>query len=935
MSTGTLELSRGTLTGADTINVSGLLTWTFGTLTGSGTTNANGGMNIAANGPILDGRTLDNAGLAVVTSSNNFFGQNGAVITNLASGTFDFQGNADVIFGGNGARPTFNNQGLLKKSAGTGDVLMSFTFNNTGDVNVDLGTLQLNGGGTSSGTYDIDSGATLRFGVLHTLTSTSAVVGQGNVVLEPGGGLFVTLAGNYSVTGTTTITGGATFNMASVTFPTLVQTGTLDGSANVAIPASGTLTISPAGYHGGSGTTTVAAGATLTINGMQLARNVVNQGNAIWAGGSVTLDTGGSFTNANSFSVTNAGGTFAAPFVNQVGAVVNRSTAGSSAFTSSFSNSGSVTVSSGTLSLSGTVAQVSSNTLTGGTWGISGSGILNLSGSNLTTIGSGASVTLNGPTATFPKLNTLTTNQGTFRLQNGRTFISSADFSNSGTLSVDATSKLQSGLTNQVSAWSAEGNANDSVGATTGTLQGGATAASAGRVGQAFSLDGVDDAVRMGDVLDNVFAGAEKKFSLALWVRIDQHGTATLISKLGDSSAGPENQRQFGLGLRPDGSLDFSYYGTLAYSSARLVRARTPLTTGTWYHVAATYDGAVDTANGLDRVKLYINGVEQSTSLIIADGTLGDIQNGTANLAIGASVASNQNAAYFFDGEIDEVGVYDRLLTAAEIVSLASADSFTQTSGTTSLGNGGVLHGGILKGRGTVGGDVENSNIVAPGNSPGIITIDGNYTEDNTAALNIEIEGISPNSPMQFDQLIVNGAVSLAGTLNTTLLNGFIPANGNSFQIICNHGTDPIIGSFATLPEGATFTAVAVSFRITYVGGDGNDVVQTGQGNVFTVTNTANSGAGSLHQAILDANAAVGFDLIGFNIAGAGVDTISTTVTLPTITGPLTINAYTQPSASANSPATGNNAVIPFRTTVHRLTVPASSAGPWPGRSSS
>ncbi len=45
--------------------------------------------------------------------------------------------------------------------------------------------------------------------------------------------------------------------------------------------------------------------------------------------------------------------------------------------------------------------------------------------------------------------------------------------------------------------------------------------------------------------------------------------------------------------------------------------------------------------------------------------------------------------------------------------------------------------------------------------------------------------------------------------------------------------------------------------------------------NTFTVTNTGDSGAGSLRQAILDANASPGLDTIQFNIAGSGVHTIA------------------------------------------------------------
>lgn len=63
----------------------------------------------------------------------------------------------------------------------------------------------------------------------------------------------------------------------------------------------------------------------------------------------------------------------------------------------------------------------------------------------------------------------------------------------------------------------------------------------------------------------------------------------------------------------------------------------------------------------------------------------------------------------------------------------------------------------------------------------------------------------------------------------------------------------------------------------------------------FTVVNTGNSGLGSLRQAILDANANAGADLISFNIGGGGVQTISPTSALPTITDPVTIDGSTQP----------------------------------------
>ncbi len=85
---------------------------------------------------------------------------------------------------------------------------------------------------------------------------------------------------------------------------------------------------------------------------------------------------------------------------------------------------------------------------------------------------------------------------------------------------------------------------------------------------------------------------------------------------------------------------------------------------------------------------------------------------------------------------------------------------------------------------------------------------------------------------------------------------------------------------------------------------------QAAAATIFTVTNTNDSGAGSLRQAILDANAAGGLDTIAFNIAGGGVHTITPATNLPTITSPVLIDGYSQPGASVNTDPIATNAVL-------------------------
>jgi len=78
----------------------------------------------------------------------------------------------------------------------------------------------------------------------------------------------------------------------------------------------------------------------------------------------------------------------------------------------------------------------------------------------------------------------------------------------------------------------------------------------------------------------------------------------------------------------------------------------------------------------------------------------------------------------------------------------------------------------------------------------------------------------------------------------------------------------------------------------------------------FTVINTNDTGAGSLRQAITDANNTSGADVINFNIAGTGVHTIAPESALPQITEAVTIDGYSQPGAKPNTKAVGGDAAL-------------------------
>ena len=82
------------------------------------------------------------------------------------------------------------------------------------------------------------------------------------------------------------------------------------------------------------------------------------------------------------------------------------------------------------------------------------------------------------------------------------------------------------------------------------------------------------------------------------------------------------------------------------------------------------------------------------------------------------------------------------------------------------------------------------------------------------------------------------------------------------------------------------------------------------QAATFQVENAKDDGAGSLRQAILDANEASGVDEIHFNIPGNGPHTIKPATPLPAIGDPVSIDGYTQPGSSVNTLTNGSNAVL-------------------------
>ncbi|MBL8799737.1 MAG: tandem-95 repeat protein [Planctomycetia bacterium] len=158
--------------------------------------------------------------------------------------------------------------------------------------------------------------------------------------------------------------------------------------------------------------------------------------------------------------------------------------------------------------------------------------------------------------------------------------------------------------------------------------------------------------------------------------------------------------------------------------------------------------------------------------------------------------------------------------------------TYLQTEGVTHIAANGLLgisgtspieiRGGTLGGDGIINGNVLNAGKLIPGGAPGVLTVFGSYIQRVGGEFEAELR--NQNVGTGYDQLSVFGDVKLGGQLSTLPLPGF---NGNTFILINNRGGKKVDGTFHGLDEGDFILVGGQQFKITYKGGDGNDVVLT------------------------------------------------------------------------------------------------------------
>jgi uncharacterized repeat protein (TIGR01451 family) len=262
-------------------------------------------------------------------------------------------------------------------------------------------------------------------------------------------------------------------------------------------------------------------------------------------------------------------------------------------------------------------------------------------------------------------------------------------------------------------------------------------------------------------------------------------------------------------GVSTTGNVNLTATGPLTLTqtvSAGIVGGTAALTAGT----AITQTGAGTAVTGDSIALTAPNGIGTGLQPLVLDGN---------NLR--TSTGASNGDQFLAEVNTVTVPVGQSLAASAGTIALTAGTFLVDGSATSPIvvGNGATLGGTGA----TQAVTVNAGGTLAPGDSPGIIRT-GDLALTAGGSYDVELDGTTAGTG--YDQTQVNGTVGLGGaTLNVTL--GFTPTFGDAFTIIDNDGSDPVTGTFAGLPEGATFTVGASLFQVTYQGGTGNDVVLT------------------------------------------------------------------------------------------------------------
>jgi hypothetical protein len=195
--------------------------------------------------------------------------------------------------------------------------------------------------------------------------------------------------------------------------------------------------------------------------------------------------------------------------------------------------------------------------------------------------------------------------------------------------------------------------AQDFAGSHNGTLVNGPVwRPNGGKIGGGLEFDGVDDYVDIGAI--DIVGGTG--LTIALWFKADDFGAsyARFIAKVS------ENQEHYWVLSTGDIDGTALRFNLMAGGSpTSLMTSTGQIQAGQWYHLAAAYDG--------NRMRIYKNGVEVAN----ANKSGAVDSNPNVSVAIGNQPPA-AGGGWPFDGMIDDGRIYNRAVSATEIVVIAN-----------------------------------------------------------------------------------------------------------------------------------------------------------------------------------------------------------------------------------------------------------------------
>jgi autotransporter-associated beta strand protein len=250
-----------------------------------------------------------------------------------------------------------------------------------------------------------------------------------------------------------------------------------------------------------------------------------------------------------------------------------------------------------------------------------------------------------------------------------------------------------------------------------------------------------------------------------------------------------------------------------------------------------TYNGYTEVEAGTLIATGGGNQLPSTTNLIVSGGTTCELDDqtvagisgtGTIDIQNDGTLTVNETGNNTFNGNIDDSGgngIFEKAGSGTLTLTGTLQPEVRVASGTLVMNgtaNDSVkVFGGTLLGTGTVGMLQLNGGVFSPGNSIGTLSAAVGIVWYSGGHFNVEVSGGAA------DQMDVTGAVSLD---NPALSVTGVPTTGSLFTIINNDAADAVTGTFSGLAEGATFVSGGYQYQITYIGGDGNDVVLTSLG---------------------------------------------------------------------------------------------------------